>query len=534
MTDTPDTVAHPLPLTVRQRMVAQRAGLSTLAEQERRGLDTYYADQDALKQRIHPFSSLESADKLDWRRKMTIDHYEPNVGEIADSYAEMVYGSGEVTRAVEGNESLNAYFKDTYGPWWENEVAPVVGCVPEAFIYLDMPAGPSFASAQDQGERRAWARPSVVFGSSVTNLERNEDGALRWISRTMEHCDVVGETTKRQTWYEVRDAFNIYALGADGSPVPMLATSDGQRVAIHPHGMGGVPVVPVVRKWRTQHGGARGIAHFASVVDKSLGQLQVISMLVEAGYMHLTLDLMASGETAAALKREGRGNASIIPVGTDTEGGEKIVEPKYLEKPVEIVEILFRWAYEEIPAGIYKSARLRNRSTTRTMNQSGIAKAFDAVPEFAAVRSYASWLRNPDAECVRLIATSLVPDLAPALVRCDYPSRFTTQATNELVEEIVAIGEGVTSGALPKSEAFITEYMLALFRARFPDAPAATVEAVTRQIAAAFVEPKPEPPKEEAKPGLLGVGRTIVGDPPETISAASVTALPTNGAEKPA
>lgn len=524
-TDQP--IQHPLDAAIRARAVAQRAGLATIADQERRGLDTYYADQAALKQRIHPFSAQEAADKLTWRRDMTIDHYEPNVGEIADSYAEMVYGSGEVTRAVEGNDTLNQYFKDTYGPWWENEVAPVVGCIPEAYVYLDMPAGATFASAQDQGERRAWARPSVVLGSCVTNLERNEDGGLRWISRRMEHRDATGTTVE---WYEVRDAVNIYALSPDGAPVPMLAMGTGEHVAIHPHGMKGVPVVPIVRKWRTHHGSPRGIAHFGSVVDKSLGQLQVISMLVEAGYMHLTLDLMASAETTKWLETHGRGNATVIPTNEPGTAEEKVVEPKYLQKPVEIVEILFRWAYVEIPAGIYRSARLRNRATVRTQNQSGIAKAFDAVPEFAAVRSYASWLRNPDAECVRLIATSLVPDLAPALVRCDYPSRFTTQATNELVEEIVAIGEGVTSGALPKSGTLIAEYLLALFRTRFPDATAATLAAVTREIEAALAEPKEEEPTTPAPalpPGAFPGTETRMG--PDGVAFTL-----TNGAEKSA
>jgi hypothetical protein len=531
--DTIQPTQHPLSADVRQRCVKSRTGLDKLAEEERRALDTYYSDRNALRLLIREFSPGEDRAKLAWRRDMTVDHFENHVAEIGDSYAEIAYGAGEVTRKLEGADALNAYLKDRYAPFWEGEVAPIAPYMPELYCYLDMPpAAGGIASHQAQVEAEAWARPSLVFGSSVVALDRDRDGRLTWISRRMEHRERVNGREKTTTWYEVRDALYIYALDGKGEPIPMLITGDGERVAIHPHGMAGVPVVAIVRR-RTGGGSGIGTAMLKPVVDKTIAALQLQAMLIEMGYLHLSMDLVADPETIEEMRKEGgRGNATVIPVPRAESTGEKVVAPAYIGKPLGVFDTLFQWAFQIMPASIYRSARLRDRSTSKTMNQSGIAKAFDAVPETAAIKSYASWLRNPDAECVRLIARSFMPDVPETAIICDYPSQYAPQAAGELIADVTEIADRMLSGALPRSGAMLIEFLTTILRDRFPDMPRQKYDAVVRDLeAAAAAMGEDEAPTQTSKPADPFAPVTTVGPDGIAYTPTMGAALTTNTSE---
>lgn len=455
--------------------IEQRPGFHALCTEEAAAIDTYYGDTTALMARVHPFSHKEEPGKLKWRRAATIEHYENFVDEIAHAYTEQVYRSSDIARTTPSVD-IDTYLSERYADYWATEVAPLALVVPELYVYLDMPAiGDAPLSQYDQSSAKHWARPSIVLGSSVTNVCDDADGNLLWVSRKMRTL-VDGREVE---WFEIRDATHIHCVDETGKPVPML--SDGSSSG--PHGMDSIPVVRL--RWRTNRasGGCVGMAHMRAIVTLNLAQLQVKSMRVEAGYMHLSYKLVADADTLAKIKEQGGiGNTNIIAE-LETEPGITRAETRYLTTPIDVMEELRRWETEDLPQQMYRIARLRDRSAKQTMNTSGISKAFDMVPELGAVASVAGWLRAADHATVTKIAASA--GIAPDSVVVAYPSTFDVQSSSDIANDMLPIAKAMYEGHVPMSSTALREQVLAYFRAVLADPSDETMAAIERELEAA-------------------------------------------------
>lgn len=447
--------------------VKSRSAAADLARWERKALAAFYGGDD-LAPYILEHSRKEDPEKLDWRRARTISHYEPYPYEIASTYVEGVFRTKEVKREC-GDEDLNEYFGREYDMWFQNDFAPLALNLPEPWIFFRMPdADYRPLSQRDVKDQKLWPRPHIELSSIVLNFKMGLDGCLKWVSRKR-------RTRTGDEFIEIYDDVYCYHVDGEGDIIRQ-AGPDNQPVDMLPHGFFGVPAI--YAPWRRNYAkDGAGFAFLSPVIDQSIGCLQVLAMLVEAGYFHLHPQLVMTTEAAEKAIQSGMGAGQ--PIIADQPPGVSQEPVKYLQKPTTDFDILIRWASEWCPKKIYRLARLRDRSSDKAI--SGISKLMDAVPELAALSAVANYFQAIDQRVCELI-TGAVLQRGDATVQAKYPVSFDLKTPAERLTEIGTIASAMKDAALDMPPRGIAELLKQAFHALLPDADPETLKAIDTQI----------------------------------------------------
>jgi len=421
-----------------QQALRKRLYYREVRDMTKEAFAAYYG-RDLLYPFIEPFSPKEDRVKIRTRAEKTVKHYENYPLEISQLYVEGVYKTGEVKRSS-GVKELDEYFQIEYDSYFQNAIAPFLLLQPELFIYFAWPKVDELpASRHAQRELKLWPRPFIETADHILNFETDSDGDLVWVSRDM------GD------YVEVLDNGFVYKLDRKG-------TSIGTPQA---HGFQTIPCIRAVYKENKAYPAPVGHAYLHEVVQKSLACLQYTSMLVEAGYFHLSLQLVMGQRTFDNTNGQ-LGNDRVI---IEEAGDEP--QTRFLAKPDLEFSTLVDLVFDKIPKAIYRAARLRDRSTEQ--NISGVAKLLDAVPELAALSSIATYFHKVDEQATSIIASAyegkeILTDIA-------YPNNFDMRSSEEIMASVISVADASSkSDDIPISRTLYKSLMVQAAKTMLPDA----------------------------------------------------------------
>lgn len=397
-----------------------------LTAETREALAVYF-EGDRLKGFLPQFPK-EDDQKYYWRQNATLENYDNYAKEIVEQYVEGVFRTKYPERET-GDPDLDAWIYENYQKWFTTDVAPFALLCPELYVKIELPqATEEILTKADQQQYQGLPRLSVVYPQNVVNLQIDYEGEIDWISIRKANGDIVV--------YD-REEFVVLQEAEDKGYVEIERDS---------HGFSSVPVVRFMYRKNTAVNTKPKMGHafMYSVIKKSLGALKYCTMLVEAVHYHLFPKVIMSDETFKQTQKMGTGAATPIiePSGAD----QANASTRYLETSTTEIDALQNILYERIPKAIYRAARLRDRSTE--MEQSGISKAFDMVPEVAVLTQISDYLYDGDYKILSLMAEARGRTTE---VKLEYPTTFDTKSITELVREVVDASRAQKEAGLPQS-----------------------------------------------------------------------------------
>lgn len=427
--------------------VALRPNATILNDETKEALASYFAGQ-LLYPYIYPFSRLENQEKLGWRRFQTIKHYRNYPAEIASQYVEGVFRSRQVERLF-NDTTFDSYLHTDYNNWFVKQFASFSLLLPETWIIISKPDScAEVVTKQDERELGILPYASIVYPHYVQNFALGRDGKVDWVSFRNPGKD----------YFTIYTRSSILQIAENGTVLNEVL-----------HGWQETPVVRIAWQENTAYEGTAPIGHsfLKTVVDLSLANLQYTSMLVEMGYFHLAYKVIMGPETAKKAIEEGVGNQTPI-----IEFEEEKGTTRYLELPPMEIEALKDIIYDRNQSAIYKAARLVDRGGQ--VQQSGVAKTIDMMPEIAALSSVAEFWRKADREIVRLMAQGYFGDALFAKkmqqARIQYPSTFDRYTAQDSITDLTKLTSAISSSNLPFSQTFMKEMMKRVQRSLLPDA----------------------------------------------------------------
>jgi hypothetical protein len=442
----PDTLAP----DILKKAKKKRLYFKEVTDLQKEAFAAYYG-RTLLHPYIEPYSKGEDRWKLLTRSHEVEKHYDNYPKEVAALYIEGVYRSNEVSR-ISKDKDLDEYFKKEYDVWFQSEFCPMFLIMPEIFIFLwDPELAVDPTTMAQQREMKAWPRPSLAYPDEIMNFERNPDGSLAWVSQMLP-----GNVLR------IIDDTYIYEVDKQGA------------ITSTEHKFDKIPVLRI--SWRDNAAFKKliGEAYLSEVTLASFANLQWKSMLVEAGKMHLSLNLIM-GDLTFQNTGGKIGNDRVIK----EEGGSDQPSTRYLEMPDTQIRVLVDLVYNYIPKTVYRVARLRDRSTEQ--NLSGIAKIMDAVPEFSALAGVANVFQAVDHDLCSRIASKYKGIDTELVVK--YPSTFDLKSVGEIMTNLVEMVDAqAASEDVPRSPALMKELFLSAARTMLPDASDLLLKQITLDV----------------------------------------------------
>lgn len=440
-----------------------RPFLEIVTLETRKALASYYGGV-ALIDYIPEYSAFEDRDKLRERQLMTVNHYDNYPKEIANVYVESIYKSKEDYRKITGTgaavDKLNEYYKTNYYNWLINDVVPFSFILGELYVYVEKPGSNSETAADDL---ELIPEPYAIFPQYVLDLCEYGD-VIEWIAIA---CGPKFEDVKiidrEEIVYLVKGKEPSIVTDEDGNPTPNLHGYTDEN---------GNPICPVVKiQFQANHyyGGAIGYATLYDVINKSIGNLQFISMFVEMVMRHLSLKLAMGEDTSQRTLDENSG------IGNDTlileRGGPEYVPTRYVPLPQFEITALLDLINKYTPETIFRSARLRLSGTVS--GASGISKLMDALPELNALARLTEYVWKYDEKICALIAQGY-PGAKGKTVEVHYPAVLDVRTTAERMQDITSLVASLKDGMLPTSQTLNVEIMKQVYDAILPNLDADT------------------------------------------------------------
>lgn len=439
-----------------------------------------YFEGDSLSAYIPEFPK-EDPDKYVWRKSATLENNDNYAKEVVEQYVEGVFRTMYPERET-GDADLDEWIYNNYQKWFTTKVAPFALLCPELYVKISLPKPTGdILTKQDQKEHQGKPRLHVIYPQNIVNLATDHSGELEWVC--IRHSDNEFVIYDKTEYVVIQRADN-----GDG-----VSYKETER---EPHGFKRVPVVRFIYRENTSEDSTPKMGHsfMYNVVKKSLGALRYVSMLIEAGHYHLFPKLIMSEDTFQSAQKHGMGPGNPIIERTGPNGNAD-GGTRYLTMSDTEMATIERILYERIPKSIYRAARLRDRSTE--MEQSGISKAFDMVPEVAVLTQIAEYLYDGDYKIVQLLAEAVDKD--PDSVTLEYPTTFDTKSIAEIAMETTSAIESLSKAGVPvtpTAQKLLGQNVLGQL---FPDVSEDDWKLLTDELEAALKAPPvvEEPMKEE-------------------------------------
>lgn len=468
----------------------QRPDYPSLVMQTRQALGTYYTGM-ALRRLINPYPA-EDDDKFTWRRERMLDENDNYVKEVTNLYIEGVFRTKPAERKT-GINSLDKYLSEEYDRWCNDELYAFSLIMDECYVVITVPeAKGEVHNLADRNALQGLPFPTIYFPQYCVNLQLNEGGALDWICfyegdpPEIDENGIPTPTTGKEATEK-----RLYTLYDDTYCLTLNEKGEVQKQV--EHGYGFVPVIRV--QYGADHSAKdpirMGHAFMRSIVNLNMASLNAIGALQDYIYYSLYPKAVMGERTAENVLNDGDGAASIVRHAGDGPGGMKQeINPYYMKVPIEELEALERIVYERIPAKVYRTARLRDRTTNKSLRvtqQSGVSKAFDMVPELGVMKKVAQFWQRIEETIIKMFVQLL--DGNPDRVTVQYPQSFDTKSLSEIMAENVQFGQAMKATAMPSSNDGTLELAKRAYRAMVPDMPDAWYEMVYGQLEAALQAP---------------------------------------------
>lgn len=454
-----------------------------------------YFEGDALRRLIRAYPK-EDDEKFTWRREAMMNSYDNYVKEISESYIEGVFRTKPAKRETP-NAQLDTYLKDEYADWFTQELAPFMLFMPEIYVICDIPkADGEIHSEKDRQEKQGHPFPVICFPQYCVNFGYGPDNQIEWISFFYNEPPTEEELKAAQKgdkdiWYEVytADEYAVFNQKGELVTVPDLETNP---VA---HGRGQLPVIRITYRPNLSATDSRrcGHAFMHSIVKIGLGGLTAKGVLHDYEYYSLFPKLVAHPDTLTNMVETGIGGNKPIATAASNQDAKLTGDthwqdqPYYLSVPVEEFQAVERICFERIPQAAYKAARLRDRSGGKTMEQSGIAKMFDMVPELGVLKAVAKYFRRFDVAIVKMLAS--MADSNEEDVKVEYPTSFDIKTLSEILKDAQELGKAMKESALPSSETASAMIAEQIYLGWFPDLTESEVNEIKKEILAALQAP---------------------------------------------
>ncbi len=485
----------------------RRPDYADIALNTRQAIACYFEGM-ALRLLILPYPKEEDT-KFSWRRERMLEMYDNYTKEVAETYVEGVFRTKSADRKT-GNERFDEYLNGEYADWFNDELAIFSLFVPELYVVCTVP--PAKGKIDNEADKKALQGlpyPSIYLPHYCVNMGFDGVGELAWacfyVDEPLDPSDPASNpssipaqtkdaATKKRVLYELYTADYKIVFDQDGNALETLE-----------HGYGFLPVVRICyRKNQSSRDPIRtGHAFMHSITKLSLGGLAAKGALQDFQYYALFPKLVTGTITSENMVEMGTGPATPLVVpGEGAAGGVgKEVPPYYLSAPTNEFEALERIAYERIPTAVYRSARLRDRTTNKSIRaESGVAKMFDMVPELGVLKAVAKYFRKSDLSICKMLYRLMDGD--PDNVQIEYPSTFDTKSLSETMAELVEGADAMKALSLPSSKTGTLEVAKRWYKSEIPDMPDAFYKTVFEELEAALQEPDVPIDDEAAKDTL--------------------------------
>jgi hypothetical protein len=462
--------------------IQPRPGFTDMADDTRVALSMYYGGM-ALDTMIDAFSAKEDITKYDWRRKTAIENYDNYPEEISQSYIEAIKKAGKIVRSFDTDKKEtpeNTYLDTTYREWFDKEFAAISLIIPETYVQISLPSlsdddNGKLISKADEQELGMAPETHIIYPQFVQNFTHDRFGNLETITIKTGNSE-----------FEVYDDTYKYTI-------ELVIDADKQQTINlkkqEEHGFSMCPFVRVVWRENKVYDGEPkpGQAMMHGIVKRSKGALTLKSMEMENMHFHLYPKEAAGEETAKNIIEQGQGADKLTIVGKASDGSTEPF-PSYIQTDVKPIEVLERINYERIPAIMYHMARLRDRYTQKT--QSGVAKAFDMVPEIQVLTSIADFWKKADMRILKLLADGF--KLKNASPIAEYPKSFQVKSVAEILQEIAELTKIMDDSSLSQSKTANEIISERLYKGLLPDLTDSQYAEILKEIK----EYKPLPPVE--------------------------------------
>lgn len=471
-----------------KQALKKRAHFDRVEPEVLRALASYYGG-DTLYSQIFPLPA-EDSDVTILRRKQTLYHYQPHPKSVAGIYIESSMQSKQDQRIVGKNKELNEYLKGPYYSFLTRDPMEFSLLIQDLFIRIEKPLPPPGVSVEeiispaDQAKLKLIPQPFLIFPQYVQNYACGRDGILEWIC-IKEPIDEQGSGIEQKYEFTVITKDEIATLTSDFQLKELKDTKGKVMPNPYKHGYVGVdqkPAVPVVKiTYQKNHfyGGKLGYAPLTDVVNLSIGNLQFISLFIEAAYQHLSLKLRMGRQTLEASTLPGQdfkgGNLQLII----EEEGQFHIPTSYVAMPNIELDTLIKIVFQFNPEAIFRAARLQFDKGSG--NLSGIAKLMKARPEAAMLSKIIEFFWQWDEGAVGLIAANygptkgIIPDVS-------YPAEVMLRSATEQMADVVQLVDVLSAGTIQNSKTGNAEIMKGFYNAMLPNLSAKVRDAVNEEI----------------------------------------------------
>lgn len=439
------------------KMIAPRKHAKIIEEQVKDAV-CLHAGGRHVEEYIRSYSDQEDPLKLGHRRQIASKGFENYIERVVNQLIEGVFGASNVER-VSGIPQLDEYLRTEYSDYAQKEIYPPLLYLCELFIQVGLNDDDPILNDEDAGRDEVIAAgiqyvPRPIFPHHVINFEEKFNGELKWISLKYQDDD---------SQIEIITPNEI-----------VIYDRKSEEMQSNPNPLGFVPVMRFYDKVEHACDGKVGRAMLQEVIDKTLYGLQWLAMLAEAGWLHLNLKMIAGPDTAQLIKKAGLSNSKVIVESADK---ENYVETRYLEIPTAEMDILDKINYERIPDSVMLAARLRDRTTDKSL--SGFAKWLDSKPEFGMLKYVSTFFKRVDIGIIGMLMRCYkrTPNKqAPSKVV--YPSAFDVKNTSEIIADLATASQATIIQSATGNGEIAKSY----YRASLPNADIGIIKSIEGEI----------------------------------------------------
>lgn len=467
-------VERMLAIEIVREAVKARECLAEIRATVNEALASYYAG-NALREYIFQFSRHEDGEKLAERRSQTVRHYDNYPKEIVNMYREGAYKSKQDTRMT-GEKRFDEYLSTTYKKWLLNDVHPFALILCELFVFFEQ--APATGNEESRADEAGLLPESyVIFPQHVQSYQADEKGNIIWAA--------YWTGKKRKDLAIITD--EEIAILKDGKPGKYATEVNGKPLQENPYrhgyrndkGENVCPFLLIQYQKNYYYNGVIGCAPLQDVVYKSIGNLQFISMFIEAVILHLSLKLRMTRDTLLNTTEEesGIGNATLII----EEGGPTHVPTSYVELPEIELNTLIEIIFNHSPNSIFRAARLSIPNGITGL--SGIALLMYATPQQNMLANISEFFQSYDER----ICTYLKWGYSPARgreLKVTYPPQMDNRSSTDIMADVTAFVTNISSGKIPSSNSYNVLIMKKWYHAILPDITQAEREKGDEELAA--------------------------------------------------
>lgn len=404
----------------------ERPGYARVVKEANRAASCYYGG-DSLLPYITKYSAGEDNDKFQWRQAKIIENFENYTQEISQQYIEGVAGAGTIVRETKDN-ILDAKLKDSYAIWFEEEFMPMALMLPEIYVQICKdPATSEVRSKQDALDQKLMPYTTLVFPQFVQNFCCDREKNMQWI------------TIRNGENFEIWDNESTVTINKEGKVI----------IPKQLHGFKKCPFIRVTwRENKAVEGQPKpGYAFMFNITMQTLSLLTWIGQLQESALFHLYPKLVWSEDTKK--KTQAQGGIGVDTPITEAATPDQGPGTRYLTMPGTEIETLERVTFDRKQASIYRTARLRDRSTEKS--QSGISKMMDMIPEVSILKSIARFISRYDKHIITFMAEAWIETLKPEQVSVTYPKTFDNKSVTEVMQQVASYQALMDESSLPSS-----------------------------------------------------------------------------------